>query len=39
MILARKICDEVYEENGDVLKAEQVVYGFAGAKPGFLPGA
>jgi hypothetical protein len=33
--LARKICDEVYAESGDILKAEQVVYGLPGATPGF----
>ena len=33
--LAVEICDEVYEESGDILKAEQVVYGLPGATPGF----
>jgi hypothetical protein len=35
MILAVEICDEVYEETDDILKAEQVVYGLPGATPGF----
>lgn len=35
MILARKICDEVYAENGEILKVDQVVYGLPGATPGF----
>jgi len=35
MILARKICDEVYAENGEILKADQVVYGLPGATPAF----
>jgi hypothetical protein len=33
--MAVKICDEVYEETGDILKADQVVYGLPGATPGF----
>jgi len=35
MLLARKICHEVYAESGEILKAEQVVYGLPGATPGF----
>ncbi|MHB8148096.1 MAG: hypothetical protein ACYDGM_12670 [Vulcanimicrobiaceae bacterium] len=33
--VAVEICDEVYAESGDILKAEQVVYGLPGATPGF----